>query len=300
MFDLRYHVASLAAVFFALVIGILVGVALASHGLGNTERKRLERDLRIAQSDNTNLQRQVQQTKALNKAFADFTDKAYDAVMQDRLQGMRIAVLFIGRVDRPTRTEINETVANAGGTVLRMRAVSVPVNAQAIQKTLREKTLLASFATGKNQFERIGTELADEFLAGGETPLWDALEGQLVEERSGSSKRQVDGVVVVRTVPPQTKRATAKLLSALFSELADGSVPAIGVERDGTEPSAVPTFSRFGLSTVDDVDLKIGHVALAVLLSSPDTGSGRYGLRPDDTFLPDIPPISPSTTTSGG
>ena len=45
MFDLRYHVASLAAVFFALVIGILVGVALASHGLGNTERDRLQEDL---------------------------------------------------------------------------------------------------------------------------------------------------------------------------------------------------------------------------------------------------------------
>jgi hypothetical protein len=42
MFDFRYHVASLAAVFFALVIGILVGVALASHGLGNTERDRLQ------------------------------------------------------------------------------------------------------------------------------------------------------------------------------------------------------------------------------------------------------------------
>ena len=45
MFDLRYHVASLAAVFFALVIGILVGVALASHGLGNAERKKLEAEL---------------------------------------------------------------------------------------------------------------------------------------------------------------------------------------------------------------------------------------------------------------
>ena len=33
MFDFRYHVASLAAVFFALVIGILVGVALVSSGL---------------------------------------------------------------------------------------------------------------------------------------------------------------------------------------------------------------------------------------------------------------------------
>ena len=32
MFDLRYHVASLAAVFLALVIGILVGVGIADRG----------------------------------------------------------------------------------------------------------------------------------------------------------------------------------------------------------------------------------------------------------------------------
>ena len=32
MFDLRYHVASLAAVFLALVIGILVGVGISSGG----------------------------------------------------------------------------------------------------------------------------------------------------------------------------------------------------------------------------------------------------------------------------
>ena len=48
MFDLRYHVTSLAAVFIALLIGILVGVALASHGLGNSERKSLEDDVRRA------------------------------------------------------------------------------------------------------------------------------------------------------------------------------------------------------------------------------------------------------------
>jgi len=33
MFDLRYHVASLTAVFLALVIGILVGVGIADRGL---------------------------------------------------------------------------------------------------------------------------------------------------------------------------------------------------------------------------------------------------------------------------
>ena len=33
MFDLRYHVASLVAVFVALIVGILVGVGLAGSGV---------------------------------------------------------------------------------------------------------------------------------------------------------------------------------------------------------------------------------------------------------------------------
>ena len=32
MFDLRYHMASLAAVFIALAVGIVIGVAIASGG----------------------------------------------------------------------------------------------------------------------------------------------------------------------------------------------------------------------------------------------------------------------------
>src|SRR5438093_1080226 len=41
MFDLRYHVASLTAVFLALVIGILVGVGISDRGLVDTAKKNL-------------------------------------------------------------------------------------------------------------------------------------------------------------------------------------------------------------------------------------------------------------------
>src|ERR671934_2628114 len=116
MFDFRYHVASLAAVFFALVIGLLIGVALASHGLGHAERQRLERDLHIAQRDNQALQRTVQKYQA----DASFVDSAYGAVMNDRLRGMRIAVLFIGSVDPNLRTAITDTITDGGGTILRL------------------------------------------------------------------------------------------------------------------------------------------------------------------------------------
>ena len=51
MFDLRYHVASLAAVFLALVIGILVGVGISRRGLvDDAERKLLNEQIASLQS----------------------------------------------------------------------------------------------------------------------------------------------------------------------------------------------------------------------------------------------------------
>src|SRR5207237_6835145 len=94
MFDLRYHVTSLAAVFIALVIGILVGVALASHGLGNTERKSLEDDLRRAQNRIDTLNAKVDALRQDGAAAQTFVNSTYNALMTDRLKGKRIAVLF--------------------------------------------------------------------------------------------------------------------------------------------------------------------------------------------------------------
>jgi hypothetical protein len=165
MFDLRYHVASLAAVFFALVIGILVGVALASHGLGNAERKKLQADLSRAEGRIDDLKGAAQ----ADKAETQFASAAYDAVMANRLQGARIAVLFIGPVDNAIRTAVEGTVNDAGASVTRMRAITVPVNAHAIEGTLAKRSSLASFAVGPKRFLNVGRVLAPEFGPGKDT-----------------------------------------------------------------------------------------------------------------------------------
>src|SRR5262249_57627209 len=90
MFDLRYHVTSLAAVFIALLIGILVGVALASHGLGNSERKSLEDDVRRAQNRNDALQSRVDALQQKNSADSNFVDDTYNAFMTDTIQDNRL------------------------------------------------------------------------------------------------------------------------------------------------------------------------------------------------------------------
>jgi hypothetical protein len=106
--------------------------------------------------------------------------------------------------------------------------------------------------------------------------------------------------VLVRTAEPQTRLASAQLVAGLLRAFGDGGVPAVGVELRGTFPSAVQTYAHYGLSSVDDLDLRVGRVALAVLLSWEGIG-GHYGLQDvDDAIVPKIPPVQQQTTTSGG
>jgi hypothetical protein len=294
MFDLRYHVASLAAVFLALVIGLLVGVALASHGLGNTERKRLEDDLRRAQVQNDTLQQQLDALGEAGAADSAFANNAYEVVMANRLKGKRVAVLFVGSVDGDTRTAITRAIGDASGSPVRVRAVKVPIDSAALSKRLSTRQPFLAAYAGRDQLTKLGHALGQEFVAGRETPLWNSLLNMLVEERVGTPKTPADAVVVVRTAPAQTGD-TALFLKGLYSGLRDVGVPAVGVERTSGDRSSIDAFRAEHLSTVNNIDERTGKLALAILLSD-GTVAGDFGAPPAATWLPAVPPVP---TTSG-
>jgi hypothetical protein len=297
MFDFRYHVASLAAVFFALVIGILVGVALASHGLGNTERDRLQEDIRHAQARGDTFKAQVDALTKTGASDRAFVDRAYKLVMANRLKGKRIAVLFVGSTDG-NLSAVKAALSDAGaGDPIRVRALTVPIEQAKLQQRLANRPFLAAFS-GPKQLEQLGHALGQEFAGGGETPLLNALQSLIVEEKAGRSKRRADGVVVVRTAPPQTG-PTAVFLKGFYAGLNDVGIPAIGVESTEDPASAIKVFQKSGLSTIDDVDTRAGKLALVTLLSDPTT-RGDFGVKKTakDGPLPNVAPVA--TTTAGG
>lgn len=297
MFDLRYHVTSLAAVFIALLIGILVGVALASHGLGNTERKSLEDDIRRAENRASRAQATVAELRQDNAANSEFVDKTYNALMTDRLNGKRVAVLYVGSVDHATQSDIATTIKDAGGGVAaRVYAVQVPIDAAAIDQRLGSRPALAEYV-GTDRLRKLGRQLGREFVRGNETPIWNALHNLIVLEatpRFGASRRPVDSVIVVRTADPQTGDS-APFVKGLYEGLADAGVPAVGVGRSTSEFTARSVFQQAQLSTVDDLDIDAGKLALAIVLSQP-ASRADYGLTASDL----LPPVTPVLTPSGG
>jgi hypothetical protein len=284
MFDLRYHVASLAAVFVALIVGILVGVGLAGSGVNKADLSlaRLQRD--NAQNNLDAARAQVKQLQKTDKAF----ELAYPAVMSDLVLGKRFAVLFVGPRDGGINQAIERTLTDAGAAATsRVISLTVPVNAQNLDNVLFKKGSQFVKYVGNDKLESLGRELGSEFVLGGQTPLWKALGSQLIGERSGSTRERVDGVIVARTAKPQ-QGDTAHFLHGFYAGLASAGVPAVGVENSNTTPSAVPTFRDRGLSSVDDIDLSMGRIALARVLAGADPG--KYGTaNGDDAVLPTFP-----------
>ena len=288
MFDLRYHVASLAAVFLALIIGILVGVGISDRGLVDKAKTGLL-EQRVANLENR-LSKASQQSSELAReqaAAQSFIDETYPVLARNRLHGKRIAVVFIGSVDRDVGATINGALTDAGAQQLRLRALKVPIDPKQLDATLASNPENRSYV-GNAKLEALGSALGQELMLGGETPLWNALTDALVEERAGANKQPADGVIVVRTVGPQ-RAGTSHFLLGLYEGLAAAGVPAVGVETTDAAPSAVNIFRRAGLSSVDDVDRPAGRLALVLLLQGAPPG--HYGLKQSakNGFLPAIP-----------
>lgn len=299
MFDLRYHIASLAAVFLALVVGILVGVGITSQGVISTSERKLLNERIAERTHQRDAARQRAQDLARSQRVAQvFVQTTYPALMAGRLASTRVAVLFVGSVNGGLRSEIDETLADGDAPpVVRLRALRVPVDVAAIERILTSRKL-ARYA-GDGQLGALGGALADEFVLGGKTPLWNALTHQLVEERAGNATGRVDAVVVARTALPQA-RGSAKLLAGFYTELATLGLPVVGVEEQEADGSgsAIETYRKHGFSSVDDLDTTAGRLALGVVLANGQPG--HYGVKPTaDDVLPAVDPVQTTTLPSG-
>jgi Copper transport outer membrane protein, MctB len=308
MFTWRYHVASLAAVFLALAVGILLGVAVsgkvsdATEALNEDERNRLREELEQVRERAELSDRRRASAEAL-------VESAYPALMESRLEDGRFAILFLGPVQGDVRSAVERTLVDAGsGRPGRLLALDTPLDVQELDEVLSGDEMLAAYAEDGDDFTELGEALGREFIERGESPLWGALSAQLVEERSGTSSLAVDGAVVIRSWTPTSDdvdqegetQATTTLMDGLVEGLKSAGLPVVGVETLAAlgEESQIDLYRQQGISTVDNVDTLAGRLALALLLAGGPPGS--YGLK-DSATDGVTPPIEPvSAEASGG
>ena len=292
MFDLRYHVASLAAVFLALIIGILVGVGIASQtSVSESDRQLLEQRISDLQRDLDASRADADLRRRQQEAGTSYIEESYPTVMNGRLRTIRVAVLFIGPEDSKLKASTLETLNDASAPPLaRLRALQLPIDVAAVMGAIPADS-------GNPTLEEVGRRLGREFVGGGETPFWDALAPVIVQDSQGPSQREAEAIVVAQTAA-LGDGPTARFVSGLYAGLRGSGVPVVGVARTDQQPQRISVYRARGLSSVDAVDTQVGRVALAVLLAGGE--EGHYGLNPDaDAVVPPIEPL-PLAPPPGG
>ena len=194
VFDLRYHVASLTAVFIALVIGILVGVGLSGQGLRQRRRAQEPARARSTTCASSATPRSCRSESAGRgeQALKDFADDAYPVVVPGRLEGQRVAVLFVGPIDRRRRFRRRQGSAGCGRHRRPRRAsIGVPIDDEPIERCARGDSRPSGASSGPTSSTTSARARRDELVSGRQdAALGRARRASIVEEREGPRRRR--------------------------------------------------------------------------------------------------------------
>jgi len=281
-YSARYHATSLIAVFIALAVGILVGAQFGGDALNNT-RRDLEHSLV------GNLQDARSRADELNADLNrsnEFAERVYPALVRDRLQGKRFAIVALGGLPSPVTEEVEEALGPTGGRLVGVGVVREPVDVNGLAEDLA-KTRFSTLQTNSDGLTELGTGIGRQLVLGGNLP--EVVRGHLLSRASGSFGG-LDGVIVVRDQPEEMGTVQREKTNQLETALMDGITatrrPAVGVETSSDDSSSISFFQTNGLASVDDVDMTAGKLATVFALLGAD---GSFGVKGSaDQLLPDL------------
>ena len=299
-YSARYHTASLAAVFLALAIGILIGAEFGGDVVSNT-RKDLEKsitaDLADARGHADELAGQLGRAN-------EFADRIYPVLVSDKLADRRVGILALGGLPGGLSNDIEAALEPTGASLVAVGVIREPPDVDALAGDLSE-TRFADVASNPDTVQALGTGFGRQLVIGGD--LLDKVGSKMFSRVSGRFG-DLDGLVVVRDSPQGLGNAEAESTSRLETGILDGisgtAVNAVGVEASDSDPSSISFFDERQLSTVDDNDLSSGKVATVFALLGAE---GNFGIKGSaDRLLPDllapgpVVPTPPANPQAGG
>src|SRR4051794_10470193 len=241
---------TLGAVFLALGIGVLLGVAIGENGVVSDASKDLERslrgDLNNARSRNRDLRREL--------AIRDeYEQQSYEPLVKDLLAGWHVGIVALGELPGDYASEVSDAIEPAGAALDSVSVVKAPLPLGRLASEMKG-TGLARLDRSQDQLERFGARLGRQFVNGGN------LIGRLRHDLFSSSRgeyRGLDGVVYVRAsqgLEGQDKQAQDHFESGLLAGLKDTKVGLVGAETTGADPSQAGFLADRGVASVDDLD----------------------------------------------
>jgi hypothetical protein len=287
MFDFRYHALSLTAVFIALAVGLLLGVAIGDSGLVSSAERNIRDSLK---QDVADAGRQLRDARADIAEDKRFEREVYPLLVDGQLEGRNIGVVFLGDTDKGIVADIRDALRDTGGEIRSVAATGTSPDLERAGNAAagtRYELLAAAPEPVLDLVGAFGFRMGAQYVRPGK--LIDA-EKETVFDTFNGDLQPVDAVIVVHDRADMDK-GYAKNARDRFDEefvrgVRESRIPVVGVEQSSTDPSQIGWYKDRDISSVDNVDETPGRASLVFTLQGREGSFGRKD--GNDGLLPDV------------
>lgn len=270
MYNFRYHLVSLVAVFLALSIGLLLGTIVVERGVLDGQRDSivggLQEEFRMLADENAALTQE-------NAERESYMTDTLPILISERLVGRTVVIMTnTGRVDGLGAT--TDAVTRAGG--------------QVVTITFNEEGLGLETPEVREALEGVmGVREPDEFAESVVSSL-GAEWSQPRDARPVTDALVASGAASMSEFPPEVTAGGIVAMVAwdegpdevsldIAQELFVSGATALGVESSTRPDGVAVAAAERGLSAVDDVSRTEGQYSLVLVLSGEATGFYGFG-----------------------
>ncbi len=294
MIDFRYHALSLAAVFVALALGLLLGVTLGDTNLISDVRGNLEESLKTDLNDARTL---AGERKHRIEQQNEFIGSAYPQLVAGDLENERVATIGSADVAQSTIKSVTAAVEPAGADLSYIAQLVAKPRYNAIANALGVTSLIKGATPTPAEADQLGRAVGRRLARGKDKAtmrrfVFSRLSGTITRVRLVAYARQVpvaDGQSAEEADKLETdeEKVFDGFERGVVAGLTQQADRVAGVENTTTEPSNIKWYKSLGLSTVDDIQDYSGRYALVQIFGG---AKGDYGVKDSaDAIAPQVP-----------
>ncbi|MGB9791174.1 MAG: copper transporter [Thermacetogeniaceae bacterium] len=286
--DIKYHIASLAAVFIALGIGILIGTSMIGSDALMKKQEALIASLQsqyaALRDENRRMANELASLKQDDVYQQEFNRAVLPALVRERLLGRKVAVVDVS--NRRDHDPIASVLREAGAEVESLTQINLSKF-----KDTAVKDQVAAYLGKKDRDLPLNSFLpefarffASAVVTGGGDDLIRQLESKDVLKITGAYGVPVQDIVLIGGCDSKEHDYAKVFDLVLVKEWQAAGIKVYGVEDSDVPVSYMRYYQASRLTTVDNIDTVYGQVALVQAMAGYP---GHYGVKPTaENFLP--------------
>lgn len=273
--SMRFYIISIFSIFAALGIGIFIGFTIDTQDFiidqNHSITNMLESQFEIIFNENQVLKDNEKILDEENRYKDEYIESSYNFIIKDKLKGLNVGIIETN--DDYITSGIGRDLELAGAKVGNVTTLnSSIINKEQLNQLFEDLNI----SIPKDSVETSITVITESIISGDFNPLLNFLSEENFIRATGNYNEEIDFLILCGGSFSESSKRINKVDKLVVDIGKKYNIPIIGIEKSNVNYSYISRYKDFNISTIDNIDMVIGKVAMILAMEG---NPGNYGIK---------------------